>query len=98
MYPDDIWKTSLSKLDREIFDLRYYDSVDKISSTCLRSMKKIKPELFDDTVSKKTYVEELNAPAFKGKIKVLKPVVEYRSTSVGFDGPSRPNGYDKPEW
>lgn len=98
LYPDDLWKESLTQHDKEIFDLRYCDSVDKISSTCLRSMKRIKPELFDDTVSEKKYMEEMDAPAFKGKIKVLKPVVEYSSTSVGFDCPSRPNGYDKPEW
>lgn len=97
-YPEDMWQDSLKEHDKEIFDLRYYDSVDKISSTCLRSMKRIKPELFDDRFSKKAYMEELEAPAFKGNIKVLKPVVEYSATSVGFSCPSRPNGYDDPKW
>ncbi|ODV61974.1 CoA-transferase family III [Ascoidea rubescens DSM 1968] len=98
LYPDDIWKNVLSKSSKDVLKLRYYDSVDKISSTCLRSMKRFKPDLFNGEGDQSEYFTKSYSEGFKGTVKVLKPVVQMKNTRNGFNTSTRPNGYDKPEW
>ncbi|ODV84550.1 hypothetical protein CANARDRAFT_29086 [[Candida] arabinofermentans NRRL YB-2248] len=95
LYPDDIWEQIKSRQSPDVFKLRYYDSVDKISSTCLRSMKAFKPDLFDGDLK---YMDEWQSEGFGGMVKVLKPVVHLDLTRNEFNCTSRPNGFDKPEW
>lgn len=94
-YPKFMWEALLKRLPPEMFNLRYYDSVDKISSTALRYLKDSHPELFKESQG---YFEKMYSAAFDGEILVLKPVVKYSKSNVGFHCASRPNGFDKPEW
>lgn len=99
LYPQHLWDAVMSKQTDEVKSLRYYDSVDKISSSALRSMNRYKPDLFDGEANKEdSYFIEEYSEGFKGRVKVLKPVVQTKKTRNGFNCSTRPNGYDKPEW
>ncbi len=93
-YSEELWSQILSKQCPEIFKLRYYDSVDKISSTTLKSMKKLNPSLFES----EKYLQSSYSKGFGGMIKVLKPVVESNIFANEFHYSSRPNGFDPPKW
>lgn len=97
-YSDEMWKKILSKNNEDVFKLRYYDSVDKISSTCLRSMNVHKPELFDGEISEDGYFTGEYSPGFNGNVKILKPVVKYKNIKNKYNNTTRPNGYDEPKW
>lgn len=92
--PEEVWKNILNAQDPDIFKLRYYDSVDKISSTALKSMKQAGAlgNRLDD------FFDVNYSPGFKGNVKYLKPVPQFDSLDVGYGTPTRPNGYDLPQW
>ncbi|CUM66597.1 uncharacterized protein PRCAT00004266001 [Priceomyces carsonii] len=94
-YPSTLWREILAEQDDDVFKLRYYDSVDKISSTALKSLKKSCPKIFEEL---EEYYTKAYSDGFNGELCVLKPVVEYEKTQVGYSCPSRPNGFDRPEW
>lgn len=96
-YPQDVWQAALDIHDRELQQLRYYDSVDHISGTALRSMRRIRPDIFAEE-GQKHYMAELYSPGFGGTVRVLKPVVSFDKTDNRFNEPSRPNAYDEPKW
>ncbi|ODQ78132.1 hypothetical protein BABINDRAFT_9731 [Babjeviella inositovora NRRL Y-12698] len=93
-YPAEIWEEILAKQDPTVRKLRYFDSVDMISRTVLQSMKNVDPNLF----SNEKYLDSEYSEGFQGQCKVLKGVVEMKLCRNGFNCPTRPNGYDKPEW
>ena len=80
--------------DEEFFKLRYYDSVDRISKVALRSIKRIRPSLFEQH----KYMEKEYSDGFNGEVELLSPVVKMSKTRNGFNYPSRPNGFDQPKW
>lgn len=94
-YPAFMWEKLLKQLPPEIFQLRYYDSVDRISSAALKFLKESHPELFDEEHG---YFEKMHSDGFDGEILVLKPVIKYSRSRVGFLCASRPNGFDEPKW
>jgi hypothetical protein len=93
VYPDDVWGDIRRTHDEEFWKLRYFDSVDRISATALRSMKRVRPELFMGE-----YLERGYSEGFKGEVEVVKPVVQMSKTWNGFNIPTRPNGFDEPKW
>ncbi|KAK7204888.1 CoA-transferase family III domain-containing protein [Myxozyma melibiosi] len=111
-YPDWLWKKVRDMHDPAVKELRYCDSVDRISATALKSCIRLRPDVFqeafmdplDDGLSdeeynaKSRYIERHYAPGFNGKIKVLKPVVKMKSAVNRFNSTSRPNGFDEPVW
>lgn len=94
-YPAPVWREILSKQDPSFQNVRYNDSVDHIGKSALKGLKRVAPWYWND---EDTYLEEMEAPAFGGKIKVVRPVVKMARTRNGFNETSRPNGWDKPEW
>ena len=68
--------------------------MDRISATALKSMKRVRPELFE----KHLYMDESYSEGFKGKVETLAPVVKMSKTRNGFNLPTRPNGFDQPKW
>lgn len=93
-YPADIWADMRENSDPEFKKNRYYDSVDRISSTALKS---ITSQGHWESVQK-NYVSEAYSPGFGGQCKVLKPVVKMSQTENRFNQVTRPNGYDEPHW
>jgi hypothetical protein len=93
VYPEDVWGEIRRVHDGEFWRLRYFDSVDRISGTALRSMKRVRPELFTGRYLCKGYSE-----GFKGVVEAVKPVVKMNKTWNGFSLATRPNGFDEPRW
>lgn len=91
-YPEDVWKSILSKQSKEFQNVRYYDSVDKISGSALVGLLEGGAFKIDD------YLETVESPGFHGTVKVLKPVVQMDKTDNRFNCPPRPNGYDAAKW
>lgn len=94
-YPAFMWDGLLKRLNPEMRSLRYYDSVDRISSAALKFLKDQYPGLFD---AEHGYFAEMYSEGFNGQVLVLKPVISYSASDVGFTCASRPNGYDEPKW
>lgn len=80
--------------DDAFFELRHYDSVDRISATALRSMRRVRPSLFE----KHSYMEKTYSEGFNGEVEFLSPVVKMNKTRNGFNLSTRPNGFDEPKW
>ncbi|ANB13112.1 hypothetical protein AWJ20_1393 [Sugiyamaella lignohabitans] len=91
-YPNEIWQTIKDK-NKDMQAIRYYDSVDAISSTALKAL--LNGKILDRLSS---YLTKFDSPGFNGEVKVLSPVVKMDKTRNGFNETSRPNGYDKPVW
>lgn len=98
LYPDQVWSQVRGLHDQAVRDVRYYDSVDHISGAALKSMWRIRPDIFTE-VGQKKYMDETVSEGFGGHtVKTLKPVVRYDKNPNVFRESTRPNGYDKPEW
>ncbi|KAA8904635.1 hypothetical protein TRICI_005441 [Trichomonascus ciferrii] len=91
-YPENVWKTIKDNCDPSFRDNRYYDSVDQISSSALKSIKSHHLDALQQN-----YLLEAYSPGF-GECKVLKPVVKMEKTPNRFNQVTRPNGYDEPKW
>jgi len=83
-----------SQHDQKFFDLRHYDSVDRISAIALASMKRLHPEVFGTD----KFMEKHHSEGFIGEVAVLSPVVKMGRTRNGFNTATRPNGFDEPKW
>ncbi|KIW06212.1 uncharacterized protein PV09_02689 [Verruconis gallopava] len=93
-YPKELQAKIKAQHDPDFFALRHYDSVDEVGKRALKTMRRIRPELFeDDRNTKETF-----SKAFNAKVKYVKPVVEVEGTYNGFVRQTRPNGFDKPSW
>ena len=93
-YVTDFREHIKSQHDRKFFDLRHYDSVDRISATALASMRRLYPEVFGTG----KFMEKHYSEGFKGEVEVLSPVVKTDKTRNGFNMATRPNGFDEPKW
>ena len=83
-----------SRYDSKFFELRHYDSVDRISAIALLNMKRLYPEVF----STHKHMEKHYSEGFKGEVDLLSPVVKMNATRNGFNAATRPNGFDEPRW
>lgn len=98
-YPQDLWKKMLEqhKPELEEFKIGRLSNFDVVSKASIKSMRRLTPRLFDEK-----YMFEMDAPGFRGRVRSMRPVVEYNGISTGFDGvpgrETRPNGYDGPKW
>jgi hypothetical protein len=80
--------------DSEFFELRHSDSVDEVGRRALKTMRRVRPELFEEGRN----MNETFSKGFNAQIKYVRPVVEIEGTFNGFVRQARPNGYDKPTW
>jgi len=94
IYAVDFREHIKSQHDQKFFELRSYDSVDRISATALGSMKRLYPEVFGT----EKFMEKHYSEGFKGEVEVLSPVVKMNRTRNGFNMATRPNGFDEPKW
>ncbi|ORY62455.1 CAIB/BAIF family enzyme [Pseudomassariella vexata] len=78
----------------EFANLRHSNSVDQISGTALRSMRKKFPDFF----TRKDLCDTWYSAAYGGDITAVNPVVSIDGVQTGFQRGSRPNGSDAPTW
>lgn len=73
--------------------LNHLSNFDVVSKAAIKSMTMLHPEIFNDK-----YMFEMQAPGFGGVVKSCRPVVKLDKTTNGWNGTTRPNGYDEPIW
>jgi hypothetical protein len=95
-YPDFIQKRMRDEQLPEFFNLRHHDSVDRISATTLRMLRKRFPDLFDLVSS--PYTEKWFSVGYSEEIEVVKPVAQIDGVDNTFVRASRPNGSDRASW
>ncbi|KAJ2966842.1 hypothetical protein NQ176_g9954 [Zarea fungicola] len=81
-------------MSHEVMALRHANSVDQISGTTLRQMRKLFPEFVDNP----KYLDHWYSAAYKRDVSAVKPVVEIDGLDISFQRASRPNGTDAPTW
>ncbi|EFQ34825.1 CoA-transferase family III [Colletotrichum graminicola M1.001] len=93
-YPEDV-KDELRKLAGDDFlSLRHSHSVDQISGTTLKAMKRYAPALFSSPgIREKWY-----SKGYRAEVEVVGPVVDIKGVDIGFKRASRPNGTDEASW
>lgn len=80
--------------DPEFFELKHFDSVDEVGKRALKTMRRLRPELFEEGRNTK----ECFSKGFNADVRYVKPVVEIEGTWNGFLRQARPNGFDEPSW
>ncbi|GJD04475.1 CoA-transferase family III [Colletotrichum higginsianum] len=95
-YPDDVKRELRRLAGDEFLALRHSHSVDQISSTALRAMRRYAPALFGG--SSPGVRERWYAKGYGAEIEVVRPVVEMDGVDIGFRRASRPNGSDEASW
>ena len=78
----------------EFLALRHAHSVDQISGTALRQMRKTFPEFVDNP----KYLDHWYSKGYRNEVAAVKAVVEIDGLDIGFRRASRPNGTDRPSW
>ncbi|WQF82283.1 Putative CoA-transferase family III [Colletotrichum destructivum] len=95
-YPDDVKRELRRLAGDEFLALRHSHSVDQISGTALRAMRRYAPALFGGSSS--GVRERWYAKGYGAEIEVVRPVVEMDGVDIGFRRASRPNGSDEASW
>ena len=83
-----------SQHDAEFFELRHHDSVDEVGRRALKTMRRVRPDLFEEGKNMK----ETFSRGFNARVKYVLPVVQVEGTWNGFVRQARPNGFDAPSW
>lgn len=78
----------------EFLALRHDNSVDQISGTALRQMRRQFPAFF----TRPKLLDHWYADKYKVNIEAVNPVAEIQGLEIGFQRASRPNGSDLPTW
>ncbi|UNI17585.1 hypothetical protein JDV02_003917 [Purpureocillium takamizusanense] len=74
--------------------LRHAHSVDRISGTALRQMRRLHPGLVDDP----RYLDRWHAAGYGAEVSAVLPVVQMEGVDISFARASRPNGTDEASW
>lgn len=80
--------------DAHFFALKHFDSVDEVGKRALKTMRRVRPDLFEEG----KHMKETFSKGFNANVKYVLPVVEIEGTHNGFVRQARPNGYDQPTW
>jgi crotonobetainyl-CoA:carnitine CoA-transferase CaiB-like acyl-CoA transferase len=94
LFADDVLDELRKQAGQDFLALRHNHSVDQISSTTLRQLKKNEPELFNTP----DLCEKRYSQAYKVEVSVVRPVVEVRGLDISFKRASRPNDSDYASW
>ncbi|CRG85721.1 Follicle-stimulating hormone receptor [Talaromyces islandicus] len=97
-YPASVRERLRAEQLPEFLALRHHDSVDRISVTTLRMLRKRFPELFDPAPSSSPYTEKWFSNAYNEEIEVVRPVARIDGVDNSFVRASRPNGSDRASW
>jgi hypothetical protein len=92
--PDDVLARLREQAGDEFLALRHSHSVDQISGTALRQLKRRVPEFFKTA----DLCEKRYSNAYKAEVSAVRPVAQIEGIDIGFERASRPNGSDAPSW
>ena len=91
---EDVQSQLRKEAGEEFLTLRHGHSVDQISGTALRQLKRKIPEFFNMA----DLCERRFSHAYKADITVVRPVVQIKGLDISFKRASRPNGSDSANW
>ncbi|KAJ5342503.1 CoA-transferase family III [Penicillium brevicompactum] len=101
-YPADVQEELRKVQSEDFFKLRHCDSVDRISSTVLKSMQQRFPHLYQpagkEFEGRKPLTELWSSRAYGADVEVVKPVAVISGVDNQFVRSSRPNGSDRATW
>ncbi|CAG7925858.1 unnamed protein product [Penicillium olsonii] len=101
-YPADVQEELRKVQSADFFKLRHCDSVDRISSTVLKSMQQRFPHLYraagEESEGRKPLTELWSSRAYGADIEVVTPVAVISGVNNQFVRSSRPNGSDRASW
>ncbi|TGJ80328.1 hypothetical protein E0Z10_g8444 [Xylaria hypoxylon] len=92
-YPARVQDELRHRHDAEFFALRHSDSVDEVGKRALRSIRRLHPRLFADSVMQSAY-----SLGFGGIVRRPREALEIQGLKVGHVRATRPNGFDAPSW
>lgn len=94
MYSNQVQDELRALAGDDFLKLSHSHSVDQISGTALRNMKKKFPELF----SRSDLYDTWYSAAYNADVVTVGPVVDIEGIETGFRRASRPNGSDAATW
>ena len=101
-YPAEVQQQLRSVQSPEFFKLRHCDSVDRISSTVLRSMHERFPHLYiaPDASEKgsQALTQRWFSRAYNADVEIVRPIAVVEGVDNQFVRASRPNGSDRARW
>lgn len=102
-YPASVQDQLRAAQPPEFFKLRHCDSVDRISSTVLKSMQALFPHLYTPTgagseESRAPLTERWYSRAYNADVEVVRPVAVVQGVENRLVRASRPNGTDRATW
>ncbi|GKT44562.1 succinyl-CoA--L-malate CoA-transferase beta subunit [Colletotrichum spaethianum] len=93
-YPEDIKRELRRLVGDDFLSLRHSHSVDQISGTALKAMKRYAPALFTSPRIRETWYSK----GYGAEVVAVRPVVEMEGIDIGVKRASRPNGTDEASW
>lgn len=102
-YPAGVQDALRAAQPPEFFKLRHCDSVDRISSTVLKSMQTRFPHLYtpagaSSEGSRRALTERWFSKAYGAEVEIVSPVAVVEGVENRFVRASRPNGCDRAVW
>ncbi|KAE8383663.1 CoA-transferase family III domain-containing protein [Aspergillus bertholletiae] len=100
-YSEEMQEKLRAAQSAEFFKLRHCDSVDRISSTVLKSMQARFPHLYaapDSASGQEALTEKWYSKAYNADIEVVRPICEIDGVENKFERAARPNGTDRASW
>ncbi|KAG7128858.1 Acetyl-coenzyme A transferase nodX like protein [Verticillium longisporum] len=75
------------------FELRHHDSVDEVGKRALKSMRKVRPALFEDIMMHTAWSHGFNA-----EVRWPREALQVKGVDIGHVRATRPNGCDEASW
>ncbi|KAI1752945.1 CoA-transferase family III [Xylaria castorea] len=92
-YPTEVQDELRRRHDPQFFAVRHSDSVDEVGKRALRSIRRLHPMLFADSVMQSTY-----SSGFDGIVRWPREALKVDGLGIGHVRATRPNGFDDPTW
>lgn len=92
-YPPEVQDELRRCHDPQFFALRHSDSVDEVGKRALRSIRRLHPGLFTDSMMQSAY-----SLGFGGVVRWPREALEIQGLKIGHVRATRPNGFDDPTW
>ncbi|KAG5981856.1 hypothetical protein E4U54_006538, partial [Claviceps lovelessii] len=94
LLPESVQTELRQQAGPDFLALRHAHSVDQISGTALRRMRKLYPQFVDDP----KYLDHWFSEKYNANVSAVLPVVEIEGLDICFGRASRPNGSDEAVW
>lgn len=94
LLPEEVQKELRATAGDEFLALRHAHSVDQISGTVLRQLRKTYPDFIDHP----SYLDHWYSEGYKNQVAGVLPVVEIDGLDISFQRACRPNGTDPASW